>query len=105
MDNNNQPIQPTAQPTLATVQAGQEKESSKMVLWFIGGIVLIMLAVGGIYWFLSKQQINQQVSQVPVRPAEAQVTTETLSQNLNAVDVEYSDSSDFSQVDQDLQDL
>lgn len=114
MENNNQPVQPAKpanqevpgeQPTLTTVQQEQNQEGNKMILWLVGGLILIVLVVGGIYWFLSKQQENKQVSQAPAKPVETQITTDSLNQDLNSVDTESSDSGGFTQVDQDLQGL
>ncbi len=100
-----QPAPAAPQPNLTAVQEAQNQEGSKMIWWLVGGLIVIALLVGGIYWFLSKQQTNQQAIQPPVKQVETQVTTDSLDQDLSVVDVESSGSSDFNEVDQDLQGL
>lgn len=116
MDNNNPASQaPTVNPPVANVvnnpiatpvQVPPSKSGNKMVLLFVIGLIAIAVVVGGIYFFLSKQQeaADSQpqavVTQTPVPVAEVDLESE-----LNNIDVDASIDSDFSSVDQDLQQL
>lgn len=112
MDNNNQipkaPVinTPTQSQGIVTPQVpnpDSSSDSSKIVLWFTVGLVVIVIVVGGIYLFLSKQQGaapgSQTVVQTPVP-----VVQENLENDINNINVEDADS-DFASVDQDLQQL
>lgn len=71
------------------------------------GLVIIVLVVGGIYFFLSRQQATIQTLQpestVQVTP-KPQDTIDALDRDLNALNIENADS-DFASIDQDLQQL
>lgn len=113
VDNNNpnpQPapnmaVDPQAKPQVAmdpnmsTKSGGSEK---KMALWLIIGLVVIILAVGGIYFYLSSQQKNVE-SNLHVQPPKS-ANAQELESDLDSVNVEDVDKS-FSGVDQDLQNL
>lgn len=116
MENNNQTQQspavntiPPQAPTTPQTPIAPEPpsgESNKMVLWLVIGLVVIVVLVGGIYFFLSKQQstetgTKQPVVQVTPKP---QDTVDALDKDLNALNIESSDS-DFASIDQDLQQL
>lgn len=102
MDNNNPPQQPSApqpQPNPAVVQS-DAAGNNKAIFWLIGGLILIILVVGGIYWYLSSKQTVQ-----PAQPTVSKSATgDTFDQDLNSIDVQAADS-DFTSVDQDLQSL
>lgn len=113
MDNNNQ-VQPQSVntgpapapvPVVPTPSAG---DSNKMILWLIIGFVIVIGLVGGVYFFLSRQQtantaqtIDRPITQVTKKPPE---TVDALDKDLSALNVDNSDS-DFATVDQDLQQL
>lgn len=93
MDNNNPFVQPPV--------AEEGGDNNKMVLWLIVGLVVVILVVGAVYWYLSSQQSpTQPGEQAGTKPAVA----EDLDKELNSINVDTLDS-DFSLVDQDLQNL
>lgn len=104
MDGGN-PQQPV-QPSIPEPSSG----SSKIVVWFLGGLVIIILLVGAIYIFLSKQipsptVTNQTVTPVPPKPAD---TVDALDRDLASLEVDTATKdadSDFESIDQDLQNL
>lgn len=97
MDNN-----AIAQPAPPQAPIKTAPASKKMILWLILGIAVIVLAAGGIYLYLSRQQTAKNLrTAVTQTPAPVQ---ENLEDELNAVDVENLDQ-DFSSVDQDLKQL
>lgn len=102
MDNNN----PQAPAPAPVQQPAEEKTGgSKMVLWFIIGLVVVIALVGGIYFFLSKQQAATQ-SEVVTAQTPAPTPTENLENDLNNINVDTSTtSSEFNTVDQDLNQL
>lgn len=101
MDSNKQPQTPQSAPSVA--QPPVEKEGTHMVMLFIVGLVVIVIVVSGIYWYLGKQQTSsEQVPQASNQPA---TTSENLNKDLDLIDAQASDSSDFTSVDQDIKDL
>lgn len=101
VDNNN-PQVPT--PALAQQPADEKTGGNKMVLWFIIGLVIVIALVGGIYYFLSKQQVATQPEVITQTPAPT--PAENLENDLNNINVDTSTtSSEFNTVDQDLQAL
>ncbi len=111
MDNNNpqQPvtnIAPTpATPVASPVQPAEEKKGgNKMVIWFVVGLIVIIALVGGIYFFLSKQQTTPQPEIVTQTPAPS--PSDNLENDLNSINVDTStESGDFAPVDKDLEQL
>jgi len=107
VDNNNpmQPVGPTtpiAQPTPQVspppvIPSGGDK---RMVLWFVIGLVIIIVVVGGIYMYLSRQQSTGSVQQTPA----PQAAQENLENELNAIEVANPEQ-EFTSVDQDLKTL
>ncbi|MBI2019360.1 hypothetical protein HYS95_01665 [Candidatus Daviesbacteria bacterium] len=134
MDNNNNPVQPTpvqpaaapdsapvnpvqpnpaptapAQPPISpanpqTPNTTPEKGSNKMIMWFIIGIVIIVVAVGGFYLYSSRQQAVDSGKQAVSTQTPAPVTQENLEDELNSVSIDTADS-DFASLDADLQQL
>lgn len=106
MENNNpmeqptEPVMPAPQPT-NLVPPVQPESGNKMVLWFVLGIVVIVLVVGGIYFYLNRQQGD--TSQV-TQPTKTPVAEENLENELSTIDVADIEQ-DFAPVDQDLQNL
>lgn len=105
MDNNSpaptsptppQPVQPS--PVVVQPDAGKD---SKMGLWMIIGVILVFVAVGGIYWYLSSQQAAQNTI-VPLSDIKLTPPETNLNDELNSIDVESSGSSDFIDVDSDI---
>lgn len=85
-------------------QPPQPDSSSKALVWFIMGIVIIVVIVASIYLFLSKQTAIPQ-TQTTTTQTPAPVVQENLEDNLNNIDVDTTITSDFSSIDQDLQQL
>lgn len=102
MENNNIPPLPP-QPVVPgePVTPG---DSNKMILWFVIGLIGVILIVGGIYVFLSKGQPAAKpqttASKVPSPAPEA-----NLENDLNSINVNSGIDSDFTSVDQDLESL
>lgn len=100
--DNNAAVQPA--PPQAPIKAAPA--SKKMILWLILGLAVIVLAAGGIYLYLSRQQtansLQTNATQTPT-PVEENLEND-LNTDLNTIDVEGLDQ-DFSSVDQDLKQL
>lgn len=120
MDNSNPVVpgptpapQPTPQqPAIPQVPLPtQTGDSNKMILWFVLGVVIIAVLVGGIYFLLSKRQekVSSQVTQQeePVVQATPKVEdmVSALDKDLSDVNVETALETDFNTIDQDLQGL
>lgn len=98
-----QPPQGTAPAPNAVQPPTPAKESgdnNKMMMWFIGGLVLVILIVGGIYLYLNGQQ---QKTLAP-SPSPKAAAEENLEKDLDAVNVEDIEG-EFTTVDKDLQNL
>lgn len=125
MDPNNLPPQPAVTPpiqpptmpnppaagapaTPSVVQTSASGGGGKMK-WIITIILIILILVAGWYFYM-KLQGNNAPAPTSVAPAEAQPTVaptnspQTLNNDLNSVDVA-SDSSGFTPVDSDLNNL
>lgn len=110
VDNNNPPQTPLPTPTPAVKPAPAATQTpnlpntnnSKLVLWLIVGLVVIISAVAGIYWYLSKQQAVK--PQTPQSSSQKATAAENLDQDLNSIDIQDLDN-DFNQVDADLESL
>ncbi len=111
MDNNKETLpEGVQQPAVATPPAAPAPDggSKKMILMLIVGMVTVILIVGGLYMFLSKQQSApvpqvQQTTNVSKPPSLAQVK-DVLDQELDSINVSASEG-DFKSVDQNLQSL
>lgn len=110
MDSNNPqtspqpaPVQPV-QPAQPAAPQPVEEGSKKMGVWLIGGVVLILLIVGGIYLYMSRQQAKQSL-QTETPPAATTAPQDNLENDLESVNVESPVDSEFTSVDQDLQNL
>lgn len=115
MDPNNNPIppqpnQPSPVPTQPPVQAAPpEKDSKKIIIFLVLGIALVILVVGGIYYFLSKQQpvpetpLPEQTTNIPTSPTLVSIK-DALDEELDSINVSASEG-DFESVDQDLKTL
>lgn len=111
MDNNNpQPVppQPPVQPAqFATSPVSptstSEDGSKKMMIWLVGGVILILLAVGGVYLYMSRKQAESKL-QTNNNPAPAS-QQDNLESDLNSINVESAVDSEFTTVDSDLQNL
>ncbi len=109
VDNNNPqvptPAAPAPTPAPAQQPAEEKTGGSKMVLWFIIGLVVVIALVGGIYYFLSKQQAATQ-PEVVATQTPAPTPAENLQNDLNSINVDTSTTSgEFNSVDKDLQAL
>lgn len=113
MDNNNpqQAPMPNTPPVNSVIPqtpipSAPAENSNKLILWLIIGLVVVAALVGGIYLFLS----NQQAAPKPLTssPAPARSAQENLENGLDSIDVDSAASSiesDFTQLDQDIQQL
>lgn len=106
MDNNNTLVQPP--PVISPVPTPTGNSSNKMVILFLAGFVVIILAVGGIYMYLSNQQatsvsVAENTNTALPAPKRAEVK-DALDADLEAIDVA-SKEADFKSVDSDLQSL
>lgn len=103
--------QPTATPQTPVVNTGG---SNKIVIYFVIGLIVIVVLIAGAYLFMSRQQqaakitepttietIPQPIVQATPRP---QDTVDALDRDLSALNVGSTDS-DFSSIDADLQQL
>lgn len=110
VDNNNPPKTPTpipapaVKPPPAAIQTPNlpNTNNSKLVLWLIVGLLVIISAVAGIYWYLSKQQAAK--PQTPQSSSQKTVVSENLDQDLNSIDIQALDN-DFKAIDADLESL
>lgn len=119
MDNNQtkQPTQPTQQAAPSTPPAGRpasggqpatntvqqtapEGNNNKMILWLVGGLAVVILVFGGIYFYLN----SQKKTQPQPTPTPSPQVQENLEKELNAIEVNDLDA-EFSTVDQDLENL
>ena len=89
----------TPTPPLPTDPKPASSEK-KMALWLIIGLVIIVIIVGGIYFYLSNQQKPLQ-SNLPVEGPKTTAASENLENDINNVNVDEVDKN-FSQVDKDL---
>lgn len=110
MDNNNpapQPIEPQIPgPNIPITGISEQKSSSKVIRFFIIGIVIVAVLVGGIYLFLSSQQKKSPENPSPVIQSPTTPPQESLESDLNNINVDAGgEDSDFTAVDQDLQQL
>ncbi len=111
MDNNKpttpvtpvpQPVSPIAQPVQSPVVSGSH---NKMIMWLVGGLIVGILVIGGVYLLISNKQTKQpqQITNVPSQTPKAS-PQENLDQQLNVIDVASPDL-DFASIDSDLQNL
>lgn len=122
MEINNQPPSPAAesgqpsslapQPAVPQVPIDNtSKDSNKAIFMFIIGLVVIVLVIGGGYFFLSSQQTTPKVQtsdQPPVTPpgSPAPAAQQNLESEVDSINVDAGGADgDFSQVDQDIQQL
>lgn len=102
---NAQPAAPQAANVPNPAPIGPE---NKMVLWLILGLVLIIVVVGGIYWYLSNKQKSLTMTNIQTT---TQSETPTASENLDTLGTQADSenvpdaTSDFSALDRDLQSL
>lgn len=106
MEINNPNPPATAGPTPSTpiVPPVPVTNGSRMILWLVVGLIVVVLAVGGIYLFLSRQQATPPVNPLPVTKVPSPSPQENLENDLNNIDVAAPDN-DFTSIDQDLQAL
>lgn len=102
-----QPVKPVA-PATPNMASQAPKESNKMIFFLVGGVIVIALVVGGIFWYLSNQQKPSQTANQNTNTAVNTKSTnnvDSLNQDLNSIDVQASDSAGFDALDRDLQNL
>ena len=103
-----QPVLPTPQPAPVQQPPQAKVGSHKGIMWLVGGLIIGVLALGGIYLFLnSKQAANKQSTQTDNTTTPSAIPSaqsESLDQQLNSVNVEATDSG-FTSVDSDLSNL
>lgn len=105
MENNTPPVTP---PPAAPQQPGPVSvstppvntgEGKKGALFFIGGIVVIVLVVFGIYWYLNNQMAPKPEPVATTTPTQPDLESDIDSVQVTDVDAEFTD------VDKDLQSL
>lgn len=122
--DNKLPPQPTVAPTAPTAATaapqpkpsqdpttvippvpGDGSSSNKLVMFLILGIIVIGLAVGGIYLYLNqKQTTDLQNSRSAVTTPIPVAKQENLEADLNSINIA-TDDADFATIDQDIQGL
>lgn len=105
----NTPVTNTPPPQPAVPQtptpAAPAGDSNKLIIWLVVGLVVIIVLVGGIYLFLSKQQAASQTLTPSPLTSQPPAPQENLENELNNIDVNAGADSDFTSIDQDLQNL
>jgi len=107
VDNNNTNPPVEASPV---VSPDPVHGSKKMIFWLILGIIILI--IGGIGVYLSKQQSSTPVASGAIERATSQpqatitptTNTDNLEQQVNLIDIQNPDSN-FTQVDTDLQNI
>ena len=99
-------VAPAPQGVTPPMPPSSHEGSSKMVFWLIGGVVVVLLTVGGIYLYLNNQQKDSGVSTLkqtttPVNTPVPQAVTEKEVDSVDIGDVE----TELKDVDKDLQGL
>lgn len=88
-----------------------EKESNKMILWLVLGLVLIIVAVGGIYWYLSNKQKPLTNIETATQAGTQTANSTPVPENLDTLGTQADSANvpdgaeDFSALDKDLQNL
>lgn len=103
-----QPAAQASQPAVPQVPVSSmpANGSNKIIIYFVVGLVAIVLAVGGVYFYLSRQQVQAPTPQptIPtVQTSPSPSTAAGLQNDLNNVNAEVA--TDLTPVDQDLQQL
>ncbi len=104
MDNSNPtnpaPAAAAVSPAPALNPQPNMMSNNKMILWLILGLVIVVLLIGGAYFYVNSQKANA--------PAESQTpqtqTVDSLENDLNSADAGDLEN-DFAPVDSDLQSL
>ncbi len=99
------PQQPPAQAPVAAPPAG---DSKKMVLWLVAGFIVVIALVAGIYFLMSNRQqaaTEEQPTAITQIQTPMPAVEGNLEDDLNSVNTETTLDSEFSSVDQDLQQL
>ena len=85
-----------------------DNRGNKLIFWLIGGVVLIALIAGGIFWYMSKQQSVTEFPATQTTTTQKQPTitelVDALDKELSSIEVQAADS-DISSIDADLQNL
>ena len=107
MDNNNpQASQPVVTPTpSSTPNSGGGGSNTR--LWIILGLAVVILILGGAYWYFSTGQRQSEKSLQPEITAQTKPSTtsvDILEKEANSIDIQPVDS-EFTSVDADLKTL
>ena len=108
--SNSQPTEEATKPSPVITETEDHAKDNKMIIRIVLGIVLIVLMVGGIYWYVSNNQKTS--TKVLTKPeisssANKKVSTtsiDTLEKDANSMDVQSADT-DFTDLDTDLKNL
>lgn len=114
MDNSNTqsspqaPVPPPSNPAPAGINPVMTdpapSSGGKNMMWVIIGLVVILL-LGGVYWYLNIRQVNPKISVQTTGQAKPTTTSaDSLEQQINTMDISDSDS-DFTGVDADIKSL
>ncbi len=84
----------------------QHEGGSKLIIWLIGGLIIVLLVVAGIYFFMSSQKGPKEQSQPTqtAQPAAKATNQEVQESDVNAVEIDNLDK-EFEAVEKDLETL
>lgn len=108
MDNNPpnpvpQPQQPVV-PQQPVTNVVQESPKGNKMLWIIVGLVVVILVVGGVYWYMGQQKGASTKTKASPKPTATTQSVDALEKDLNSTSLDDLDK-EFSSVDTDLQGL
>lgn len=107
MDNNptQTPVSAADPVTQPAANIVQEPPKGNKMLWITLGVVVLILVVGGVYWYItSGQKAAPTTVQPSPKPTASPQTVDTLEKDLNSVSLDDLDK-EFSTVDTDFQGL
>lgn len=95
------PTQTVSQQPMPNADPPKSEGGNKMIFWLVGGLIVVILAVLGIYFFLNSQNKLKptQTTSAPTQEVNGVSEDEVNSMNTSDLDGE------FKGVDQDLQSL
>ena len=109
-NNNSQPADEATKPNPVITESEDHAKDNKMIIRIVLGMVLIVLMMGGIYWYVSNnQKASTQVQTQPeisnsTNKKASTTSVDSLEKNANSIDVQSADA-DFTDLDTDLKSL
>jgi len=110
VDNSNSQVPPAAPVIPETPQPAAvptpESGGGKTKLWIIIGLVVLLLILGGVYFYLSSQknEAPEDLPQTTTQASPTPVPINNLESDANSIEIESTDG-DFATVDADLKNL